>query len=125
MSINRTAVVGATIFLALHLHWTSRSFAAEEQATDRCAISGRAVNRTTGDGVGNVSVKLLDVSSPPDGLVSPWDGMVGNIGSSTIASSKYSADTKHDGAFCFAAPEPGQYRLFASKAGYLNSSYIE
>ncbi|HLJ28679.1 MAG TPA: carboxypeptidase-like regulatory domain-containing protein [Candidatus Angelobacter sp.] len=51
--------------------------------------------------------------------------MVGNIGSSTIASSKYSTDTKHDGAFCFAAPEPGQYRLFASKAGYLNSSYIE
>lgn len=125
MSIDRTVAVRAAIFLALYLLSTSRSFAAELPENDKCTISGRVVNRTTGDGVGNVSVKLLDASSPPDGLASPWDGMTGNIGSSTIASSKYSVDTKHDGAFCFAAPGPGQYRLFAGKAGYLNSSYIE
>ncbi len=125
MSISRTAIVGATIFLVLHLRSASRSFAAQTPATDRCTISGRVVNRTTGEGVGNANVKLLNASSPPDGLVSPWDGMVGNIGSSTIAGFRYSADTKHDGAFCFAAPEPGQYGLFAGKAGYLNSSYIE
>jgi hypothetical protein len=124
MPISRTSVV-AIIFLALQLHSASRSLAAETPASDGCAISGRVVNRTTGDGVGNVSVKLLDASSPPDGLVSPWDGIAGNVGSSTAASSKYSADTKRDGAFCFAAPAPGQYRLFASKDGYLNSSYIE
>ena len=125
MSISRKAVAAATIFLVLQLYSTSRSFAAESPANGGCTISGRVVNRTTGDGVGNASVQLLDASSPPDGLLSPWDGMVGTIGPSTIASSKYSADTKHDGAFCFSAPASGQYRLFASKAGYLNSSYIE
>lgn len=125
MSISRTAVVGATIFLVLHLYSTSRSAAAESPASDGCAISGRVVNRTTGDGVGNVSVKLLDATSPPNGLISPWNEMTGAIGSSTTGTSKYSVDTNHDGTFCFATPAPGKYMLFADKAGYLNSSYIE
>src|SRR5689334_3381476 len=124
MSISRTAAVGAALIFVLPLCLTLRSFA-QSAANTGCAISGRVINRTTKDGVGNVSVKLLDARSLPDGLVSPWDGMVGNIGSSTTASSRYSVDTMHDGMFCFAAPAPGQYRLFASKTGYLNSSYIE
>jgi Carboxypeptidase regulatory-like domain len=125
MSISRTTVVEATMFLVLHFCWTSRSFAAESTANARCAMSGRVANRTTGDGVRNVSVKLLDASSPPAGLTSLWDEMTGNTGSSTMASSKYSVDTHDDGTFCFATLEPGTYTLFASKSGYLNSSYIE
>jgi hypothetical protein len=125
MSISRAAVVGATMLLVLHLSSTSRSFAAEPPANGGCTVSGRVVNQTTGDGVGKVSVKLLDATSPPDGLISPWDEMVGNIGSRTIASSKYSVDTNSDGTFCFATSAPGKYKLLASKAGYLNSSHIE
>ena len=125
MSISRIAPVGVTIFLVLHLCSTSRSFAAGPPANDKCALSGRVVNRTTGDVVRNVSVKLLDASSPPDGQTSLWDEMTGNIGSGTIASSKYSADTRYDGTFCFATLKPGTYTLFASKSGCLSSNYIE
>jgi hypothetical protein len=129
MSINRTAAMAAAMFFILHLCPASISLAARPPANanpdQSCAVSGRVVNQTTGGGVRNVSVNLFDAGSPPHALMSPWEQMTGSISPSTRANSRYAVDTNDDGTFCFAGPEPGKYMLFASKAGYLSSSYIE
>jgi hypothetical protein len=100
---------------------TTRAQNGPHVTTDGCAVSGRTLNRVTGEPVRGATVSLNDASKAVAYLANLSYMVLGREPKSTPAGlTKLSLS---DGTFCFQTVQAGQYVLKASKAGFLDSSY--
>jgi len=79
-------------------------------ADDTCTLEGHVTNATTNEPIRKVTIRMERVDRPAGGTV-------------VMNPTTYTTSSDEGGKFAMQGIEPGQYRLYASRNGFVNENY--